>query len=105
MTRLFSTQQQPPQQQPLSLSQKFKKFGKEYGKIGLTVYLSMSATTFSLIYLAIWNGVDVEKIIQKYTQRTEEDEPSTGATAAIYCVGSSLIDGDDISGQSSENDE
>ncbi|KAI3640852.1 hypothetical protein MIR68_001730 [Amoeboaphelidium protococcarum] len=47
---------------PLS---RFKQLGKKYGATGFVLYSAMSTTTLSLIFLALWNGVDVEKYIQQ----------------------------------------
>ncbi|KAI3651109.1 hypothetical protein MP228_004590 [Amoeboaphelidium protococcarum] len=44
---------------------RFKQLGKKYGATGFVLYSAMSTTTLSLIFLALWNGVDVEKHIQQ----------------------------------------
>ncbi|KAI3657683.1 hypothetical protein MP638_003693 [Amoeboaphelidium occidentale] len=44
-----------------SFSSRFKELGKKYGATSVVVYLTMSTTTFSIIFVAIRNGIDVEK--------------------------------------------
>ena len=51
------------QPQPPSLIQRFRQLSREYGRASAMVYVGMSATTFSIIYVSIWNGVDVERVL------------------------------------------
>jgi hypothetical protein len=53
------------QLQEMSWKDRFKNLSKQYGSMAVIIYLSMSTTTLSLIYLAISNGIDVETRLRR----------------------------------------
>lgn len=86
-TRRFTAKATPNNDVPLDqlpLRQRFRMMGKLYGRTSLAVYLGMSTTTFTCIFVAIWNGIDVERHVLKVKQKlgwaTEEQVAEEGAT-------------------------
>lgn len=47
-----------------SIYQKIRILTKHYGPISLILYVSMSLTTFTCIFIALLNGVDVDKLFK-----------------------------------------
>jgi hypothetical protein len=70
-TRLLSSTTGPQQGTPSG--GKLKEMYQKYGRLAILVYLSMSCTTFSMIYVAIWNGIDVKHLLSQYLGRGGND--------------------------------
>lgn len=55
--------------QSSSINQRLRELGKLYGSTSLAVYLTLSSTSLTCIFVAIWNGVDVEKYLENIKEK------------------------------------
>lgn len=69
--RLLSNE--PPRTEQVG---KLRQLTREYGRSAIAIYLLMSATSFSMIFIAIWNGIDVEKYLQHARHLISDRVPS-----------------------------
>lgn len=68
---------------PPSISERVKLFFKRYGRMGLVVYFSISAFTFSSIYALISMGVDMKGYLDRWgIQLPQWSEKASGAMVA-----------------------
>jgi hypothetical protein len=54
----------PPQSQKPPPS-KLRQLTRQYGPVAIVVYVALSTCTFWLTFLALWNGVDLERVVDK----------------------------------------
>ncbi len=86
------TEHSPPPPPPLeegsgaSLAGRLKKFLKEYGKLGVIVYLSLSTVSISTFYLALRSGIDVKAILTSIGLPDSPLIDSAGTLAVAYAI-------------------
>jgi len=86
---LLKSTPQPPQKQ--TLTEKSREFIKEYGKLGVVVYLSMSAISISSFYLLLRSGVDIKSLIKKTGLPESAMWDSAGTFAMAYACHKILL--------------
>lgn len=69
-----------------SLGQRLRSFFRRYGKLGIIVYLSISLTTFSSIYLALRTGVDVKALMNRLGVPEKGILKDAGTLALAYGI-------------------
>lgn len=78
--------QVPPNSTPPTLTQRLKGFLKQYGKLGLGVYLGISTISVSSLYLALRTGVDVKALIKSIGLPDSGIWDSAGTFAVAYAI-------------------
>lgn len=76
----------PHEEPPKTLTGKLKAFFRKYGKLGIAMYLSISAVTFSSIYLALRSGVDVKELMRKVGIPDWPLLDGAGTVAVAYAI-------------------
>lgn len=76
---------EPPIEQS-SIKDRLKKFFKQYGKLGVGVYLGVSVFTFSSAYLALRSGLDVPGLLIKLGVPEKEWMKNAGTFAFAYAL-------------------
>lgn len=71
---------------PSSIKERLRLFFKQYGKLGVGVYLSISAITFGSSYLALSSGVDVHGLLIRLGVPEAEWMQSAGTFAFSYAI-------------------
>lgn len=75
--------------QPLegkSLTERFKLFTKQYGRLGIFVYLGISTVSVSTIYVALKSGIDVRKLIEWFGLQSSTAWENAGTFAIAYGI-------------------
>lgn len=75
-----------PKEPPKSLKERLSQFFRQYGKLGIAVYFSISGVTFGSIYLALRSGVDVPGILMKLGIEEREWMKNAGTAALAYAI-------------------
>ena len=65
---------------------KFRKFYEEYGKLGIGVYLGISAISVSSFYAAIRLGVDMNILLEKLNLQDNKVISKAGPFALAYGI-------------------
>lgn len=76
----------PPEEPPKTLAGKLRAFFRKYGKLGIAVYLGISAVTFSSIYVALRSGVDVKGLMRKVGVPESPLLDGAGTVAMAYAL-------------------
>ena len=85
MRSLSSNAPETPQQPgPLSVKERLTAFFKQYGKLGLAVYIGIGGTTFGGIYLALKAGVDVKALATRIGIPDNDFWRQAGTFAVAY---------------------
>lgn len=68
------------------MGQKLKDFLRQYGKLGVVVYFSISAITFGTIYVALRTGVDVKALVASLGLPASTLWDGAGTLAVAYAI-------------------
>ena len=68
-----------------------KDFAGRYGKLGLAVYLSVSAVSLGSSYLAVRAGLDTKSLMQKVGITLSEEQEKFGVLVGAYAVHKVLL--------------
>ena len=69
-----------------SIKQRLSHFFRQYGKLGVGVYICVSLVTFGSVYLALKAGIDVQALLGKIGIQEREWMKSAGTAAFAYAV-------------------
>lgn len=69
-----------------SIKERLSHFFRQYGKLGVAVYICVSAVTFGTVYLALKAGVDVQALLGMMGIQEREWMKSAGTAAFAYAV-------------------
>lgn len=72
--------------EPTGLKDRLKKFFKQYGKLGIGVYIGVSLVTFSSSYLALRSGLDVPGLLIKMGVPEKDWMKNAGTFAFAYAL-------------------
>lgn len=75
-----------PTPPPSSIKERLRQFFKQYGKLGVGVYLSVSAVTLGSSYLALRAGLDVHGLLIRLGVPEGEWMKSAGTFAFSYAI-------------------
>lgn len=75
----------PSTQSPRTMGERLKTFFRQYGKLGLGIYLGVSLFSFSSIYLALRTGVDVKSFLQQFGLESKVWD-NAGMVAIAYAI-------------------
>lgn len=79
----------PPPSPPTGkkgMAQKLREFLRQYGKLGVIVYFSISAITFGTIYVALRTGVDVKALVASLGLPASNLWDGAGTLAVAYAI-------------------
>lgn len=82
-------QHQPPPPEtpsPKGLAEQLKAFFKQYGRLGLGIYLSVTAVSFGSIYLSLKSGVDVKGLMRRLGLPESAILDGAGTVAVAYAI-------------------
>lgn len=68
-----------------------KDLAKRYGRIGLAVYLSVSALSLTSCYIAVKSGLDTRTIMDKMGIKLSEHQERFGVLIGAYAVHKLLL--------------
>jgi hypothetical protein len=68
----------------------FKEVIKKYGKIGLGFYVALSCTTFSIISVSLFSGVDIDGLLKKYVPCISNSSNESNVKMGAGSVGTTL---------------
>lgn len=72
--------------EPKSLKDRLKQFFRQYGKLGVGVYLGVSVVTLSSSYLALRSGLDVPSLLIKCGVPEKDWMKNAGTFAFAYAL-------------------
>jgi hypothetical protein len=76
----------PTNNAPPTLKERLRTFFRQYGKLGIGIYLGISLFSFSSIYLALRTGVDVKALIRKIGLPDSGLWDNAGTVAVAYAI-------------------
>lgn len=66
-------------------------FLQRYGKLGLAVYMSVSAVSIGSCYLAVRNGVDSKKLLKRFGFDVSDSQERAGTLLGAYAIHKLLL--------------
>lgn len=82
---------EPSSPRPHSFKDRLKAFFKQYGKLGLGIYIGVGCVSFGSCYLAIRSGVDAKSLIHKLGLPDSGLWDNAGTIAVAYAIHKILL--------------